>query len=185
MSKSDRQKSKTKRDRSRLVMQQASPASGWETLDVSGWFDSSVGSEQNDLKCFYPEDKSLPSPVYKDVLPGEYYLSFYAHEHPEKEDETAAVRLIKSWICCRRRTGPDADPTMVPRLLKDLQKLAENGCVTANSFLGHLCNNGSRGKKTGKGQGSALALPLKMGIRFHALCSGLCCRKARAAICLT
>ncbi len=144
-----RQNSKKKRDKRRLLKQQASPAQFWESLDVSGWFDTSVGFEQNDLVVFYPEDPALPSPVYKGYLPGEFYFSFYAHEHPEKKDETAAVRLIKNWCACDKasRLDPKTNPALWQPLLDDLQALAKKGCVTANCFLGHVCAGARHVKK--------------------------------------
>ncbi len=137
MAKTGSQNSRKKGDKKRL-QKKASPAL-WESLDVSGWFDTRVGFEQNDLDVFYPDDKKLPSPVYSDTLPGEYYFSWYAHKHPEKEDETAAVGLIKTWCACTRDDNADqADPARTKSLLADLRALAKNGCVTANCFLGHV-----------------------------------------------
>ena len=140
MAKSGRQNSRNKRDKKRL--QKKASSAQWESLDVSGWFDTSVCFEQNDLDVFYPDDKKLPSPVYKDTLPGEQYFSWYAHEHPDKEDETAAVGLIKNWCATDRlRKTEENAPDLWKPLLNDLRALAKKGSVTANSFLGHVYAN--------------------------------------------
>ncbi len=142
MAKSGSQNSRKKRDKRRILMKQASPARYWETLDVSGWFETSSEGEQDNLDVFYPDEKKHLPPVYKDTLPGEHYFSWYAHEHPEKEDETAAVRLVREWYACTGdHSAEQTDPDCRKPLLGELQALAEKGCVTASCFLGHIFND--------------------------------------------
>ncbi len=147
MSKSGSQNSRKKRDKRRLLMKQASPVRNWETLDVSGWFDTGAGTEQDDMDVFCPDDKSLPSHVYKDPLPGEVYFSWYAHEHPEREDEAFAARLVRQWVSCEKEhvTDPESLKALREPVLARLQAMAPVGCVTANAFLGCLYKDGYGG----------------------------------------
>ncbi len=150
MSKSGSQNSRKKRDKRRLLRKQSSAVRNWETLDVSGWFDTGAGTEQNILDVFCPDDKSLPYPVYKDPLPGEAYFSWYAHEHPEKEEEASAVRLIRQWVSCNKEddgTDPESLKALLDPVVLRLQELASAGCVTANAFLGGLYKDGTAVKK--------------------------------------
>ncbi len=142
-----RQNSKKKRDKRRLLKQQASPARYWEMLDVSGWFDTSIGYEQNILSRLLSPHKILPFPVYSESLPGEFYFSFYAHEHPEKEDETAAVRLVKDWYAILADMERDDPSATQESILAGLRDLAKKGCVTASCFLGYLYNDADHVRK--------------------------------------
>ena len=65
-----KQNSKKKRDKRRLLKRQASAAYSWQTLDVSGWFDTS-GYPEADIFMdrFFTGSEDLPDVVYEEALP--------------------------------------------------------------------------------------------------------------------
>lgn len=141
-----RQNSKKKRDKRRLLKQQAGPVSLWKTLDVSGWFDISADPESESMEVFYPKAAGLPSRVYEDFVPGEFYFNYYAHQHPDQQDELSAVSLVRQYVdSLAAEDYPEAEGMARPKkaVLKDLEKLARGGSVTASSYLGYLYSTGT------------------------------------------
>ncbi len=140
-----RQNSKKKRDKRRLLKRQAT-VSSWQPLDVSGWFDISADPEAESMDVFYPKASGLPSRVYKDFVPGEYYFNYYAHQHPDQEDELAAVSLVMQYVdSLLAEEVHEAEDTARPKkaVLKDLEKLSQNGSVIASTYLGYLYSTGT------------------------------------------
>ncbi len=145
MAKYTRQDSRKKRDKRRLLRQQASASRhAWQDLDVSGWFDNTVGMEADILEVFYPQADDLPSPVYDTALPGDACFSYYAYTHPDRKDETEAVVLVKQLMLSRKKNGQEEDPgkEKAKPLLDKLKKMAQAGSVTASACLGYLYING-------------------------------------------
>ncbi len=137
----NRQDSKKKRDKRRLLKQQAKPVrQSWQDVDVSAWFDSTVGLEADVVDVFYPKAEDLPSPVYENGVPGDLCFSYYACTHPELKDEAEAVVLIKKLLLFQKSCGQDkdADKGQAKPLLDKLKKMAQAGSVTASACLGHL-----------------------------------------------
>lgn len=137
MAKSD---SKKKRDKRRLLKQQALPVrQGWLDVDVSAWFDNTVGFEADVLDVFYPKAEDLPSPIYDSGLPGDYCFSYYACKHPDKKDEAEAVKLIKELLLFEKNSAQEEgkDTGTVKPVLDKLKKLAQAGCITASDYLGY------------------------------------------------
>ncbi len=141
-----RQDSKKRRDKRRLLKRQAGPVSLWQPLDVSGWFDISADPEAESMEVFYPKSSGLPSRVYEDFVPGEFYFNYYARLHPDKEDEAAAVSLVRqyadSYVADKY---PESEIMARPKkaVLKDLEKLSRGGSVTASTYLGYVYTTGT------------------------------------------
>ena len=144
-----RQASKKKRDKRRLLRQQAEPSCPWQKLDVSGWTDNTPGPGSESMEVFYPKSDGLPSCIYENALPGEYYFSWYAHEHPDQEDELTAAIIIRHYIYDVLSPGcdPEARAGEKKAILKELEKLAKNGCITAACYLGYLYITGKTVRK--------------------------------------
>ena len=141
-----RQDSKKRRDKRRLLKRQAGPVSLWQPVDVSGWFDISADPEAESLDVFYPKSSSLPSRVYEDFVPGEFYFNYYARLHPDKEDEAAAVSLVRQYVDAYfAKDDPEAEGKIRPKkaVLKDLEKLSRGGSVTASTYLGYVYTTGT------------------------------------------
>ncbi len=141
-----KQASRKKRDKRRLLRQQAGTGRLWLTdVDVPGWFHSYVEGEPC-LNVYHPQADSLPSSVYEDVLPGEFYCTYYAHQHPELENEAVAASLGASLCVFDSRAGTKAEADgaagLVKKALKELKNLAEYGIVSAQSCLGYLYMHG-------------------------------------------
>lgn len=119
----------------------------WLTdVDVPGWFDSSLEREEC-LGVYYPKEAGLPSPVYEAALPGEFYCTYYAHQHPELKEEAAAASLAARLCVADSQAGTKAEGDSVQSgqnklMLKELKKMADNGCVTAACCLGYLYMQG-------------------------------------------
>ncbi len=141
-----KQNSKKKRDKRRLLKRQAAAVCSWQTLDVSGWFDISADPEAENIEVFFPKASGLPSRVYKDFVPGECYFNYYAHQHPDQEDELAAVSLVRQYVdAFAAEIAPEAEGMARPKkaVLRDLEKLARGGSVTASTYLGYLYSTGT------------------------------------------
>ncbi len=136
-----KQSSKKKRDKRRLLKRQAAAASSWQTLDVSGWFDTS-GYPEADIFMdrFFTGSEDLPDVVYEEVLPGEVLFNHYEHAHPEQVEETLALVYIRELYRLEYNADFEAygEPRPKKTILKDLNKLAREGSVTASSFLGTM-----------------------------------------------
>ncbi len=147
----NKQQDRKKRDKRRLLQQQAASARAWELLDLSAWFDTGVGFEQQ-VDEAVPFNDDSGQFIYPDWVPGERFFSYWAHEHPEDEAETAAVCLIKQ-IVSHASTDADAgksDDSKAKDIVKKLKKLAGDGCVTASSYLGYAYLNGLYGRRAPK-----------------------------------
>ncbi len=147
------QNSKKKRDKRRLLKQQALPVrQAWQDVDVSAWLDNTVGFEADILDVIYPKADDLPSPVYDLSLPGDYCFSYYACTHPDKKEEAEAVCLVKKLLLFQKNSagkddGKDgeedgAEAGTAKDLLDKLKKMAREGCVTASAYLGHMYVHG-------------------------------------------
>ncbi len=148
-SRNSRQNSKKKRDKRRLLKQQAAPSCSCKKMDVSGWFDNPADHVSEFMDVFYPKAPDLPSRIYENALPGELYFNWYAHEHPDEKDEQSAAGLIKHFIFAEIKAvlEPEDWNSKKKAILKDLEKLAKNGCITAASYLGFLYANGGSVRK--------------------------------------
>ena len=141
-----RQDNKKKRDKRRQLKQQALPVrQAWLDVDVSAWFDNTVGPEADVLDVFYPKADDLPSPVYDNGLPGDHCFSYYACKHPDKKDEAEAVGLIKEILLFQKKSGQEEGKGTGPAkpMLDKLKKLAQAGCITASAYLGYQYAYGS------------------------------------------
>ncbi len=127
--------------------QKAGTARLWLTdVDVPGWFDNARDREDC-LDVFYPKADSLPSPVYETILPGEFYCTYYAHQHPELKEEAVAARmatrLCDSDSIIGKKAGGESVRADVEKLMvKELKIMADKGCVTAACCLGYLYMRG-------------------------------------------
>ena len=142
----NRQDSKKKRDKRRLLKQQALPVrQAWQDVDVSAWFDNTVGLEADVLDVFYPKAEDLPSPVYIYGVPGDLCFSYYACTHPELKDEAEAVVLVKKLMLFEKSFGKekDADKGPAKTMLDKLKKMARAGSVTASCCLGNMYVHGT------------------------------------------
>ncbi len=135
-----KQASRKKRDKRRLLRQQACPARPWQSVDVSRWFDTIGCPEAKGLDMFFPGSDDLPDVVYEDVLPGELLYNYYAHDHPDQEEELLAVMHIRHLLMLEANADSEAEGEARPKkaILKDLEKLAKEGSATASTFLGSL-----------------------------------------------
>ncbi len=116
----------------------------WLTdVDVAGWFDSPLDRETC-LDVYYPKAAGLPSPVYETALPGEFYCTYYAHQHPELKEEAAAASLAARLCVADSHAGTKAEGESDQNklMINELKKMADNGSVTAACCLGCLYMRG-------------------------------------------
>ncbi|MDO4841012.1 MAG: hypothetical protein Q3990_10120, partial [Desulfovibrionaceae bacterium] len=138
-----RQDSRKKQDKG-FDRHKAGTARLWLTdVDVAGWFDSPLDRETC-LDVYYPKAAGLPSPVYETALPGEFYCTYYAHQHPELKEEAAAASLAARLRVADSHAGTKAEGESDQNklMIKELKKMADNGSVTAACCLGCLYMHG-------------------------------------------
>ncbi len=134
----NKQQNRKKRDKRRLLQQAAASPKAWESLDLSAWFDTSVGFEQGVDGAVSLNDDSGQFIIYPYWLPGEKFFSYWAHEHPDNEAETAAVCLIKQIMAHDKPGLTESDLSQGKAIIKKLIKMAKDGCITASSYLGYV-----------------------------------------------
>ena len=134
----NKQQNRKKRDKRRLLQQAAASPKAWESLDLSAWFDTSVGFEQDVDGAVSLHDDSGQFTIYPYWLPGENFFSYWAHEHPDDEAETAAVCLIKQIMAHDKPGLSESDLSQGKAIIKKLMKMAKDGCITASSYLGYV-----------------------------------------------
>lgn len=133
----NKQQSKKKRDKRRLLQQVAASSRAWELIDLSAWYDTSVGSELDVAEAISAEESGR-FVIYPQWLPGEKFFSYWAHEHPDDEAERAAVCLIKQIMAHDNDDVAEPYLSQGKAIIKELKKMAKDGCITASSYLGYV-----------------------------------------------